>query len=1146
MTNRKKFFIAVLGLLLLAVSPLTMWAQNSACFSGQVVQPNPPYGTGQPAANALVYVCPSTSTGVPCTPTATVYTDPTLAHTRAVPFATDSNGNWTACVGGNSGSYIVQAIPVPGTTYSTFVTASTGSFPSLAINGNTLTAAPGSATIAFPSVNGASVAYTNVSQTFTGSDTVTGAWVYNNTPTFNTGITGIGNTGDLTAGPGITGAANTFTAAQTALDIILGGPSIDPRYYGVVADGFTNNVTTMKAAVEAACASGKALNFPTGTVLVTYTGNDELTVPTGCTLVLNGQSSDASVLQFGPSPPTTYYYGFHVQAGATLIANNIAIDGPANSGGGGDGGITTEGVLLDYGPGTQGFYCNSCKLGGQWFLGVNRQQPSAGVTDDSTTKATMYLNNADVTVYYEGLGPFGGPQQNLNGCSMAATSNTLTCTDATFTAGLVGANIAVNGAGAGPAFGSVIGAYAMPLRSTIATYVSPTQVTLADAAITTVGAATTVTDGAMQADRTATVTVTANSKSISCSSCFLAADAGRFISIPGAGIGGATWTGQIKNYINASNAILLLPAPTSSAGAAATIKGDGKFTTSQYTFTAGDVGKPITVPGAGASGGALSTIIAAFITSSTVRLQIVAQTTVSSATVTIPGGPATYGVGQYWLTVKDSNFHDKGYIGPGLHVGYWIYTHPNWNLDIDGNTFGNSGRMAFTVNSGGAIRNYLLPAYSIFKNNSVYGFGLSGGLYTGSSLLTMLIQGNTFTLGGNAISVQSGAEIYGNVFNLTAGAAVTSALGTGLWFPYNVDIKHNSGYFGGSSGLVSATTPGMTYNIQGNDVVGATNQPLITNANNGGMTVNVVNNQFSGYRASDLRALYGWNTFDSNMITGVVNDAVVSATATANLRSLRISRNTISQFSGGLLATGSADQPGLIQGGDNCADGGNAPNGVGGGWGNIEPCRKMYPGTISSATTLYLGGSNYGELWTAYSYNAYHITGTTAIQTIVIDQPGRDTYFGGSISLIADGAWSLISGGNIVPCNTGAFAAGSVVTLTHDPRTSTWYQACGVNILPAANGGTGVNSTATFPSSGTVAITSQLALKGTLTTTAATSDAVTITGVSATSVCLLTATNASAATNIATTYISAVAANTVTVTHTATASMTYNLLCTPN
>ena len=76
--------------------------------------------------------------------------------------------------------------------------------------------------------------------------------------------------------------------------------------------------------------------------------------------------------------------------------------------------------------------------------------------------------------------------------------------------------------------------------------------------------------------------------------------------------------------------------------------------------------------------------------------------------------------------------------------------------------------------------------------------------------------------------------------------------------------------------------------------------------------------------------------------------------------------------------------------------------------------------------------------------------------------------------------------------------------------------------------------------------TSGAPLVATLTTTAATSDNLTVTGMTASGHCALSPTNASAATNIATTYVSAKTTNQITVTHTATASMTYDFLCTAN
>jgi hypothetical protein len=76
--------------------------------------------------------------------------------------------------------------------------------------------------------------------------------------------------------------------------------------------------------------------------------------------------------------------------------------------------------------------------------------------------------------------------------------------------------------------------------------------------------------------------------------------------------------------------------------------------------------------------------------------------------------------------------------------------------------------------------------------------------------------------------------------------------------------------------------------------------------------------------------------------------------------------------------------------------------------------------------------------------------------------------------------------------------------------------------------------------------TGGIPVSGTLTTTAAASDAATIQGVTASSHCGLTPTNANAATDSTGTYVSAVGTNSVTVTHPANAGRTWNILCTPN
>jgi hypothetical protein len=71
-------------------------------------------------------------------------------------------------------------------------------------------------------------------------------------------------------------------------------------------------------------------------------------------------------------------------------------------------------------------------------------------------------------------------------------------------------------------------------------------------------------------------------------------------------------------------------------------------------------------------------------------------------------------------------------------------------------------------------------------------------------------------------------------------------------------------------------------------------------------------------------------------------------------------------------------------------------------------------------------------------------------------------------------------------------------------------------------------------------------LTGRLTTTAAASDVVTVAGATPLSHCTLTAANSSAAIHITGTYVSDYALNRITVTHATVASMTYDLLCTPN
>jgi len=95
-------------------------------------------------------------------------------------------------------------------------------------------------------------------------------------------------------------------------------------------------------------------------------------------------------------------------------------------------------------------------------------------------------------------------------------------------------------------------------------------------------------------------------------------------------------------------------------------------------------------------------------------------------------------------------------------------------------------------------------------------------------------------------------------------------------------------------------------------------------------------------------------------------------------------------------------------------------------------------------------------------------------------------------------------------------------------------------------GGTGNRCLHSDPSGNISATSADCILTGSLTTTALTSDIVSIVGMTRGGHCSITPTNAEAATEIGTTFISAKNKDKITVSHTASAGLTYDILCSPN
>lgn len=91
-------------------------------FSGQVNY------QGNSVPYAPVQVCAVTSTGTPCTPTASIYYDYNLGNRAPNPASADANGNYTYYAASLPvpAFYVVQITPIPGTTWSYVVAGAVG------------------------------------------------------------------------------------------------------------------------------------------------------------------------------------------------------------------------------------------------------------------------------------------------------------------------------------------------------------------------------------------------------------------------------------------------------------------------------------------------------------------------------------------------------------------------------------------------------------------------------------------------------------------------------------------------------------------------------------------------------------------------------------------------------------------------------------------------------------------------------------------------------------------------------------------------------------------------------------------------------------------------------------------------------------
>jgi Putative tail fiber protein gp53-like, C-terminal len=203
------------------------WTQ-SIPISGQVISQY-----GQPVAGAQVYICSAAgSSGLPCSPVASVYYDYNLQNIAPNPVPTDNNGNFNVYVGvlpfpniyvanmiANPGGtpytqlYPGPSCPLSGCTFSGPVTATlfnATQSPYYEINGTQISSSALS--------DASNLAKLNASNTFTGTTQTAPVWnatsgfTVNGTALASTNLSDSANLARLNASNTFTGATNSFNA----------------------------------------------------------------------------------------------------------------------------------------------------------------------------------------------------------------------------------------------------------------------------------------------------------------------------------------------------------------------------------------------------------------------------------------------------------------------------------------------------------------------------------------------------------------------------------------------------------------------------------------------------------------------------------------------------------------------------------------------------------------------------------------------------------------------------------------------------------------------------------------------------------------------------------------------------------------------
>ncbi len=117
-----KKFLATLGLMLGLIAATPKAAKAQAAPYNDIAVRNDTYGLLHPIPNATITVCSAVGTGIPCSPTVTIYGSADESVPLSDPFTADSNGNYTFYA--PPGFYVVTITATGVTGHSYFVAVS--------------------------------------------------------------------------------------------------------------------------------------------------------------------------------------------------------------------------------------------------------------------------------------------------------------------------------------------------------------------------------------------------------------------------------------------------------------------------------------------------------------------------------------------------------------------------------------------------------------------------------------------------------------------------------------------------------------------------------------------------------------------------------------------------------------------------------------------------------------------------------------------------------------------------------------------------------------------------------------------------------------------------------------------------------------